>query len=182
MLFRSLAVKMQTPSPTIIDTTASPAGTVPSGAAPQAPPPNAGATAVPDVELLTFVQHVVTPSLVEYFEDEEKKGTDYAEALDNMFSAPSFGPARNMTRVQQLQAIGPVQIFTLYKNHAPRDVWERLTKRGEPAFQQFVNEFCSWKAADAEGEPEAPGIVDYDSDEPAKSAPDGGADSKTGAF
>ncbi len=129
---------------------------------PAAAPANGNGTAPVD-DTMTFVQHVVTPAMLLFYKDEETGG-DFAEWLYGGHPA----------RVTELQAYGEQRIFELYKNYAPRADWTNvLSARGEPAFAQFVHEFCTWKPE--EGEPEgtaAPAasadnnrIIDLDTDD-----------------
>jgi len=128
---------------------------------PAAAPANGnGARTVDDT--MTFVQHVVTPAMLLFYKDEDD-GATFAEWLYGGHPA----------RVTELQAYGEQRIFELYKNYAPRPDWTNvLAARGEPAFAQFIHEFCTWKPEEEEatqGSPAAPGqvnqIIDLDTDD-----------------
>ncbi len=111
-------------------------------------------------DTMTFVQHVVTPAMLLFFKDEEDGGT-FAEWL--------YGG--HPGRVPELQAYGEQRIFELYKQASPRADWAILSARGEPAFAQFVHEFCVWRPEPDEEEnhgsttAQSGKIIDLDTDD-----------------
>lgn len=121
---------------------------------PAAPPPATGAV---DEDML-FVQHVVTPALLEFYQT-ENTGAAFAQHIHDGYP----------TRLLGLQAYGEKTIFDLYKSRAPRPDWAILTARGEPAFALFIHEFVTWKPEAETDEPEVldnnNGIIDLDPDD-----------------
>ena len=121
--------------------------------------PNGNGNGAKPEDLLSFVQHVITPPLLEYFRT-ETDGTAFATWVYDGFP----------DRLAEIQAIGEQRIFELYKSHAPREDWAMLTSRGEQAFAVFVHEFCAFKPPAEEEEDEKPGaaasgIIDLDVEE-----------------
>ncbi len=127
------------------------AAAAPAGFAPAAAPGTnpAGSTA----ELLRFVQDI-TPAMLNYLEDTEVDGEDFATWVHAGYPA----------RLAELQAHGPEVIIATYRNSP---TWARIAPIAA-RFDQFVREFCTFtpepkqNAQTIEVNGAAPPDIDFD--------------------
>jgi hypothetical protein len=118
-----------------------------------------------------FIQDVVNPKMLMFFNDEPNKegGEAFADWLWAGFPE-YFERLQNFNHPRLPGMQGAAAILTGYKN-TPH-IWQQIGPTREVAFSDFVNAFCAWKAPTDEDVPDAEVItpdseatVDFDAEE-----------------
>jgi hypothetical protein len=117
--------------------------------------------------LFVFIEKIATPAMLRYFMS-GATGGDFADWMDGGFP-DELEQLQEFTH-PMMPGLQGVEAIVQGFEHTPK-VWTQIMQRGEPAFRQFITEFCAWKpeeeepAQDVEIVPPASGPIDLDSQE-----------------